>query len=576
MATQQYRVFGQSKWMGVSGNALLSFINKTGSGKKISIHAVEISNNTTFGYTQTADTNLPSPTRIKICRATAVSGGTSLTPAKLDSDASAFPSSVEVKYGSAYTLTLVQTHPNSGTYTDASVAIGDTVFTPGSAPSPAWVANQIRDAESYFVVASGGNAGTYRVYANGTADLTVSTPFISATSTSGYVAIAQEICHHGILKMLLPSASAVPLSNMGNLHGKNTQTGSCFSVGFNTDQQSITIRANESIVVVATQANANIPMFVEATLVVDGSPDRTYQVSYYTYIDTPESAILSINNTVGSGQVVFLTNLSISEVGTMDTPYFQLVPVGAFNPDLFNDSDKKLTVVKMDSDDIDLSTSVAEVFTNAPILPFGVPSSYLSEGSAGSPKGFNYLNTKDFLGPVYMTYFPEASIYKPPITAFWSQQVPGTLGSQTSHCLSTIKGMDAPIVIREGEGFAIVSGAETATGTTAVAISGWGAYDFAITFIVENATTPELEFTGLIDNTEVRIYEAGTTTLLGGVENSSGGTFSYVYDYSPGEYVDIMLVSLGYEIIRLENVELTANGSSIPIQQRVDRNYSNS
>lgn len=574
MALQQYRIFTQSKWMGLSGNAILALVNKTGSAKKISILGIEVINNTKFGFTQTADTNLPSPTRIKICNVTSLDGGEAVSLSKLDSAAASFPSTINVKTGAGYTPTLVQTHPNTSTYTDTTVSIGDTTFTPSSAPSPAWITNEHRDAQRYLVIASGGNAGTYRIDSNTSTALTLDRGLPSSGSTSGYVAQISEITHHGVVKTLLPSAANIPSNNFGTLHTKNGASGLIFSKGRHANLDGIIIRAAEKIAILADQQSANIPMMVEATFVVDGTPNRTYQTTFYTYLTSSELSILSIDNNSGSGEVIRLVDLSISEVGTQDTPYFQLVPVGSIDPSSLSDPDKKIIPSPTDSADGALSTSICEVFTNVPMLPYGVPTSYLAEGSSGSPKGFNYLNTKDFIGPVYATFFPEAAAFKYQLAALWSTQVPGTLNSQISQRHSFIKGLFAPIVVREGEGIAIVSGAETATITTAIGISGWAGYDFAMTIAVENATTPSLTLTGLIDNTEVRIYSANTTTLLGGVENSSGGTFSYSYDFSPATYVDIMIVSLGYEIIRLEDIELTAEGTSIPIQQRIDRNYS--
>ena len=83
-------------------------------------------------------------------------------------------------------------------------------------------------------------------------------------------------------------------------------------------------------------------------------------------------------------------------------------------------------------------------------------------------------------------------------------------------------------------------------------------------------TVTTLNLTGLKTNTEVRIFEAGTTTELGGVENS--GT-SFTINISESS-VDIVLMSLGYIYQRIESVDTSAN-LTLPIQQIVDRNYSN-
>lgn len=83
-----------------------------------------------------------------------------------------------------------------------------------------------------------------------------------------------------------------------------------------------------------------------------------------------------------------------------------------------------------------------------------------------------------------------------------------------------------------------------------------------------------LSLTGLVAGTEVRVLLAGTQTEVAGIENS-GTTFSWAYTYADNYYVDIVIHNLSYEYIRLTNILLTTSGVSIPVQQRVDRNYYN-
>lgn len=80
-----------------------------------------------------------------------------------------------------------------------------------------------------------------------------------------------------------------------------------------------------------------------------------------------------------------------------------------------------------------------------------------------------------------------------------------------------------------------------------------------------------LSLTGLQNPTEVRVYEAGTTTEVAGQEAVTSGTFSATIQVSS---VDIMLVSLGYQIVRLEGID-TSGDTTLPIQQRLDRQYEN-
>lgn len=83
-----------------------------------------------------------------------------------------------------------------------------------------------------------------------------------------------------------------------------------------------------------------------------------------------------------------------------------------------------------------------------------------------------------------------------------------------------------------------------------------------------------LTLTGLNPNTEVRIYEAGTTNELGGVENS-GTSFTYNYSYTADFDVDIRIAALSYINQSILGLTLTSSNTSIPIQQVTDRNYKN-
>jgi hypothetical protein len=88
--------------------------------------------------------------------------------------------------------------------------------------------------------------------------------------------------------------------------------------------------------------------------------------------------------------------------------------------------------------------------------------------------------------------------------------------------------------------------------------------------VINNSVT--LTLTDLIPDSEVRIYLTGTTTELGGTESSSD-TFEFQYNYSPNTYVDIVIHKENYEYVRLESYLLTNSSTSIPVQQRFDRNY---
>ena len=481
MALQHYRYYGETKWMGMSGMALLALVNQLGSNKKVTITGIEIYNQTFVGTMVTADTQSAFPTAIKISNVTNLGGGTSLDPVKLDTDASDFPSTVQVKKGSVYTTT-------------------------GS--------------------------------------LYASLPFC---------------------KSLLQSAF-LGFKITGD---KNFSQSNVWRSSLNSANEMIIIRAGEKLAVYANTPNASLPLLVEAQVVVNGSPNRTYNFSYFTNFTVASEAIFGIDNNSGSGLVVTLSNISVSEIGTYDTPYFQIVPVGTIDAAAYDDPDKSLSVVKTDSTHQDLDPDEIRLFTNVYLLPFGVPQSYLAEASAGSPKGFNYLNTKDFIGPVYGCFFPEAVASKTAGTTL----LPSTLGSHLSSSLSRIKGFQSPIVIREGEGIAIVSGAETATAATAVGTSGWGAYDFALNFSVQTATIPTITLSGLVIGSRYRVdkYPSGVLVQEG---TAASTEIAFLYPFEDFPLTIRIRVRKSSGAVKYQPYEVLANLTSadiiIPISQISD------
>ncbi len=86
-----------------------------------------------------------------------------------------------------------------------------------------------------------------------------------------------------------------------------------------------------------------------------------------------------------------------------------------------------------------------------------------------------------------------------------------------------------------------------------------------------------LTLTGLRNPTEVRVFNAGTTTEIAGTgqETVTSGTFTAQIDVSTYPSVDISILSLGYQNTRLLAVAIPADGVSIPVQQQIDRQYLN-
>ena len=112
------------------------------------------------------------------------------------------------------------------------------------------------------------------------------------------------------------------------------------------------------------------------------------------------------------------------------------------------------------------------------------------------------------------------------------------------------------------------------TGSVTVNVSGGAIPTYqtagvAVTFALSNSLT----LTGLKTTppTEVRVYQAGTTTELAGEEDNTTGTFNASISVSS---VDIVVFNLKYIAIRLTNVDTTSD-RTIPIQQQEDRQYEN-
>jgi hypothetical protein len=266
----------------------------------------------------------------------------------------------------------------------------------------------------------------------------------------------------------------------------------------------------------------------------------------------------------------------------------QLVPISAVDATAIDDSDKKLSVVKTDSTTVELSSNICEIFTNTPVMPYqGIPFVYMAEGSAGNPKYVNYLQTKDYLGPVYATYFPENLAGKMDTTAaaYMSGSFAATMN--WNRLRPGISNETQGYVLREGEGIALVSAAETASGLTAsMNVSSWMSFEIGLVLQVETAFNPTLTLTKLRINTEVRIHVKATGVELTGIESVVtpdeivGGVqyykFSYEYDASTysGTIVNIMILSLDYINQKIEYT-LGSADVTIPVSQQIDRTYNN-
>ena len=91
------------------------------------------------------------------------------------------------------------------------------------------------------------------------------------------------------------------------------------------------------------------------------------------------------------------------------------------------------------------------------------------------------------------------------------------------------------------------------------------------TTLIVGLTTVTL--TGLINGTEVRVVNNSTQADVAGIEEVVGNQFSF--QASSGLVVDIVIHNVDYEYIRINAFIIPATTTSIPIEQRFDRNYNN-
>lgn len=88
-----------------------------------------------------------------------------------------------------------------------------------------------------------------------------------------------------------------------------------------------------------------------------------------------------------------------------------------------------------------------------------------------------------------------------------------------------------------------------------------------------------LTFTGLEDKTEIRIYEAGTTTELDGQESVTTGSFVYSFEGADaGNQIDVRIFNIRFQPVNFllsqnSAITLQSTNQSIPVQQIFDRNY---
>lgn len=308
----------------------------------------------------------------------------------------------------------------------------------------------------------------------------------------------------------------------------------------------------------------SIPVIISAVLRVG---TNTFTVTYFTNVRSEVDTPFSIDNQ--SASAIEIVSLEVTEIGTYDTPYFQLVPISIVHGDAYTDATRKLAPFPMDTSTPSFTDSVGNVFVNVPVYPAqGIPFEYLAAGSAGSPKGTNYFHAKDFVGPVYATFLPEhAGLMGSGASAV---PIPRNLGIHNSMLGSNLirVGDSTEIVLAEGEGIALVSGAESATAF--VGASGWMHFEFGITFVSAPTLQPQLTLTGLPEGAEVRITQGSFTLATSGYV--SGGSYSYLYDYNGDTTVTVSVNLPGHDPT-VFNWVLTNSVTSLPISLSPSPSY---
>jgi hypothetical protein len=104
------------------------------------------------------------------------------------------------------------------------------------------------------------------------------------------------------------------------------------------------------------------------------------------------------------------------------------------------------------------------------------------------------------------------------------------------------------------------------SGSTGISYRNEGA---STTIVVDTIT---VTYTGIVNGTEIRVYETGTSTEKDGIESVTGGAFAASLQGSTG--YDVVAIYPGYLPIRFENTSYTST-TTIDLNQQIDRNFEN-
>ena len=336
----------------------------------------------------------------------------------------------------------------------------------------------------------------------------------------------------------------------------------------------LVIRPGESIAMTLTWFNRPLFARLSLTIKVRGTPDRTFMVSGGVFANMLEQAVFSISNNSAS-DVVELMEFGIEEhgEGSTSTPFFQLVPISAANPAVAGNATNALAIAKMDSASPDPSSWLSAI-TDSPVTALGVPDEYIAQGSLMSPKGFNYLGTKDYVGPVLRTLFPEIDGFKRSSNAHQVGSPSDWFASVAPQKSLDLLVQKAGITLREGDGIALVPAVETAvSAVNPLSCGSQRPFEYSLTFDVENASQPYLTINDMVAGTDIVVLEAGTSNIVQQIDSYSGTVWSWAYDQDALPYADVVLYKPGYIARPFRNVQLGSVGASIIASQQADRNY---
>ncbi len=397
------------------------------------------------------------------------------------------------------------------------------------------------------------------------ADSVASLPSTVVISRNGYINT-----YANVLRAITPNRNGAAAGTQNMLHTQKewSKFGCVYSSAKRYGAsilEPITINNGEAIALVPTIIQASSPMRIT---VVFSYNNKTFSFSYFA-IPRPGTALFALEN--DDAIPVKLLSVGLQEVGTTDTPYLRLVPIGQiYQNNLTDAATENIKAMPMDSNYPALDmVNICQLNSDVGFIPSGVPESYLSDASAGTPKGYNYLHTKDFQGPTFKVLFPEMECNKPGAAA------ENMLGHHLNHRMSDIGVCKSGITLNPGEGIAIVASAETAVAVQ-TAYSGWTSLNFSAQIDVEPSGNPFLTLTGLQTGSDIVILNAGTTSAYQDIDAYSSSSWSWNYDPDLVTMVDICVYKVGFKPLVLKNISLTTTGATIPIQQTIDLNYSNS